>query len=99
MENSHHDRAQALQSQAQQWQHYKQLELIPDSVTNPSTHQTVVAMAIASSINWLWQGFIHTISNELSLDQQQDYLEHCWDLNTSLKQKPSSPGLFQLWIW
>jgi hypothetical protein len=97
MENR--NRNQALLSDTQQWHRYKQLELIPDSAPNPFVQQSAIETAIASSINWFWQGFIHTISNELSLDQQQDYLEHCWDLNTSLKQKPSSPGLFQLWIW
>lgn len=56
-----------------QWQLYKQLELIPDSVSQSPTKQTVVVFPLKI----VWRVLINALANELVYEQQVEYLERC----------------------
>lgn len=77
-----------------QWQTYKQLELIPDSVPNP--HPNVSAFTLG--INLAWKKLLSLLVDELvDVEQQVDYIERCWALNEfGQGDNPSSP-LQRLW--
>lgn len=79
-------------SRVSQWQLYKQLELIPDSVPNPQTHSKL-------GLSWVWRSLIELLIDELIDEQEVDYLERCWTLEESeaVQQSPSKT-LQRLWI-
>lgn len=56
-----------------QWQIYKELELIPDSVSAPSTHK------LAFLLRWdqAYRSLLKPLSKKPSHEQQVDYLEGC----------------------
>lgn len=56
-----------------QWQLYKKLELIPNSVSQPRTKQTILAFPLQLA----WKVLIDALANELVYEQQIDYLERC----------------------
>jgi hypothetical protein len=56
-----------------QWQLYKKLELIPDSVSQPLTKQTILVFPLKI----VWKVFIDALANELVHEQQVEYLERC----------------------
>ena len=77
-----------------QWQTYKQLELISDSVPNPD----VRASTFTSGLNFAWRSLLSLLMDELVDEQQVEYIERCWALNEfGQKAKPSSP-LQRLWV-
>ncbi|MCU0536720.1 MAG: hypothetical protein MUD14_22765 [Hydrococcus sp. Prado102] len=56
-----------------QWQLYKQLELIPDSIPKQPTKQPVLTLPLQLA----WKVFIDALANELVYEQQVEYLERC----------------------
>jgi hypothetical protein len=55
-----------------QWQLYKELELIPDSIAERSTKGLVLI-----PLQLAWKVFIDALANELVYEQQIEYLERC----------------------
>ncbi len=62
-----------------QWQFYKDLELIPDSVLEPQASK----LAIALPLRQLWRLLIDALARELVYEQQIEYLERCWTVGDS----------------
>lgn len=61
-----------------QWQTYKELELLPDSVSQQETNKSIMLPLRAA-----WRLLIHALANELVFEQQIEYLERCWTLGES----------------
>ena len=77
-----------------QWQTYKHLELIPDSVPNPDASVS----AFTFGLNLAWRSLLSLLMDELVDEQQVEYIERCWALNESgQRANPSSP-LQRLWV-
>lgn len=60
-----------------QWEAYKKLELIPDSVANPQANK----FSFTFGLNQAWRLLLTALMDELVDDLQVDYLERCWALN------------------
>ena len=76
-----------------QWQAYKQLELIPDSVFNPAAN----ASNFRFGLDRLWRSLISLLADELvDREQQVEYLERCWTSNIG-HEDFSASALHQLW--
>lgn len=75
-------------SQETQWQRYKQLELIPESVSYPQS--------FTFGLSWAWRKFIELLIAEVAAeDRMEEYLDRCWKLNeTDVTPRP----LNKLWI-
>jgi hypothetical protein len=59
-----------------QWQHYKELELLPASAPQPrATHP------IASPLSWSWRLLINALVREHLYEQRTEYLDRCWLLD------------------
>lgn len=79
-----------------QWQNYKQMELIPDAVPNPSTK----ASTFKFGLGFAWQLLVSLLVDELvDPEQQVEYLERCW-ANNALDREDKSPtrSLQRLWV-
>ena len=76
-----------------QWQNYKQLELIPSFVPNP--HSNKISLI---GLNLAWQLLLTALTYELVDEQQQEYLERCWQLS-ELEEKGNAHAntLERLW--
>ncbi|WAL60756.1 hypothetical protein [Thermocoleostomius sinensis] len=68
-----------------QWQRYKQLELIPDSVPIPSAN-------LIDQIKYFWHTLINRDQPLLYRVQQIEHLNNCWQLELG----PSHPQVWQL---
>ena len=76
-----------------QWQAYKQLELVPDSVLNPSAS----APDFRFGLDRLWRSLISLLADELvDREQQVEYLERCWKSDIG-DEDSSASRLHQLW--
>jgi hypothetical protein len=78
-----------------QWQAYRQLELIPDSVPNPAeqTHY------LAAGLNPFWRKLLALLIDELVEEQRVEYLDRCWSLTEyDLKEQAASSTLQRLWF-
>ncbi len=62
-----------------QWQVYKELELIPDSVVTPQANKLTSALRLGQ----VWRSLIDTLTKKLSRQQPIEYLERCLALNCS----------------
>lgn len=60
-----------------QWQRYKQLELISDSVDNADTDR----VSFRFGIDRAWRLLITLLLDELVAEQKVEYLDRCWALN------------------
>ncbi len=59
------------------WQHYKELELIPSSAREPRRNK----LAIVFPLDKMWQLFLNALVQEHLYEQRTEYLERCWTLN------------------
>lgn len=83
------------QTNKSQWQTYKQLELIPDSVPAPNTN----ASTFKFGLGFTWRKLLSLLMDELVDEQKVDYLERCWVLNEfGQKDESSSSSLQRLWL-
>ncbi|MEC4985865.1 MAG: hypothetical protein SAJ37_11625 [Oscillatoria sp. PMC 1068.18] len=77
-----------------QWQTYKQLELLPNSVENPQLKKTKFALGL----DLVWRSLIVALTKELIYrDQQVEYLERCWALEFEQNSPTNSNTLQKLW--
>ena len=60
-----------------QWEKYKELELIPSSISEPQTDK----QAFAFGLERVWKVLIVALTRELVYEQQVEYLQRCWNLN------------------
>lgn len=60
-----------------QWQHYKELELLPDSAPAPKPSR----FSIASPFVATWRLLLNALAREQVYAQSTDYLERCWAMN------------------
>jgi hypothetical protein len=71
-----------------QWEAYKQLELVPDTVDRPDNNR----VPFKFGIDRVWHTLIELLLDELVTEQKADYLDRCWrsndlgDGNRSLSQ-------------
>jgi hypothetical protein len=75
-----------------QWQLYKKLELIPDSVPQPLTKRTVLTFPL----KLVWKVLINALANELVHEQQVEYLERCW-LQSQIELDLTNNTWHKLW--
>lgn len=76
-----------------QWNVYRQLELIPESIPNPADHPRFI-----SAINLLWRPLLALLVDELVEEQRVEYLDRCWLLDEFGEREPSpSSSLQRLW--
>lgn len=78
-----------------QWDNYKELELIPNSIPEPQTNKQTFAFGL----DRVWRVFIVALTQELIYEQQVEYLQRCWDLNDfEAETDTKSNTLHKLWI-
>lgn len=58
-----------------QWQRYKDLELIPDTISAPKRRFELFPLAT------VWRSLVNALMWEHFYEQRTDYLERCWELN------------------
>lgn len=77
-----------------QWQIYKELELIPDSVTYSQANN----MTFAFGLDRVWRLLIIALTQELVEEQQVEYLERCLAVNNfDVDSHKGSKTLQKLW--
>lgn len=78
-----------------QWQHYKELELIPDSAPEPKFNQFNIALPFVAT----WRSLLNALVREQVYEQSTEYLERCWAMNYSepYTAKSAKP-LQKLWM-
>jgi len=91
---SNHELEPSRDRQADQWQVYKQLELIPETIPDPRK----AGIAFTFGCGWVWKNLLQLAASELIEDQQIKYLQRCWTINEPGQIKTSTPGLFRLWL-
>ncbi len=74
-----------------QWQAYKQLELISDSVKNPNIERAPLGLGMERA----WRLLISLLLDELVTEQKVEYLDRCWALNDSNEGKRSPSKTLQ----
>jgi hypothetical protein len=70
-----------------QWEAYKQLELVPDTVDRPDSHR----VPFKFGIDLVWRTLITLLVDELVTEQKADYLDRCWRSN-DLDEGKRSPS-------
>lgn len=58
-----------------QWQRYKELELVPDTISAPKRRFELFFLAAA------WRSLVNALMWEHFHEQRTDYLERCWENN------------------
>ncbi|HEY9640610.1 MAG TPA: hypothetical protein V6C57_09000 [Coleofasciculaceae cyanobacterium] len=58
------------------WQHYKALELVPDSA--PAPHSSLRSDIL---LGGCWRTLINLLVREHLCEQRTEYLERCWAMN------------------
>lgn len=78
-----------------QWQTYKQLELLPESITRSNRTNA----RFMFGLSWAWESLIKLLVAELIAEKRADeYLDRCWALDGfDTKSSPTS-HLKQLWV-
>lgn len=56
------------------WENYKELELIPNSISEPSARKT-----FSFGIDRVWRVLIVALTQELVYEQQVEYIQRCWE--------------------
>ena len=81
--------------QEYQWQAYKQLELLPASVPNPSANTPKFRLGLGIA----WRTLVSLLVDELvDQEQQVEYLERCWTSESGDDEGLSSRNTLQrLW--
>lgn len=74
-----------------QWNAYKQLEQIPDTVSNPNKTQ------LTPGLNLFWRSLLALLIDELVEEQRVEYLDRCWSLNEPGQKKSRSNSLQRFW--
>ncbi|PSB30227.1 hypothetical protein [Chlorogloea sp. CCALA 695] len=67
-----------------QWQRYKELELVPDTISVPK-RQGLQLLPLTA----VWRIFVNALMWEHFYEQRTDYLERCWELNNPGKSEVS----------
>lgn len=68
---------------SQQWQSYKQLELVPDSTPAPQPSK------VSLGIPFLWRSLLSLLMDELVEEQRVEYLERCLTADSTTPGHPS----------
>lgn len=76
------------------WRIYQTLELIPNTVQEPSKGNSAFATWMSQSLQLLVDRF----TDGLALKQQIDYLERCWSKSEFEADKPASADVLRV-IW
>lgn len=76
-----------------QWQNYKELELIPDSAPAPKPRKLNIALPLVVS----WRSLLNALAREQVYEQRTEYLERCWSMSYSEPYTNQSPSLRKLW--
>ena len=63
------------------WQIYKELELIPDSVSTPPASNSVFGLRLSQA----WRSLLNTLANKPLHEQQIESLERCFALTCTTK--------------
>lgn len=77
------------------WQHYKELELIPDSAPAPKPSKFNLALPLVTS----WRSLLNALAREQVSEQRTEYLERCWAMNYAEPYTTESTRQLQkLWM-
>lgn len=60
-----------------QWQAYKELELIPDSATEPKVNRLMNTLMLSQ----LWRSLLNALAQEHFHEQRREYFERCWTID------------------
>lgn len=87
-------------NQKSQWQTYKQLELIPDSVPNPDAKVATFKFGLVKfGLGRAWRSLLSLLIDELvDQEQQVEYIERCWALNEFGEKDNPTSSLQRLWV-
>lgn len=78
-----------------QWQHYKELELIPDSAPAPKSSKFNITWPLVAT----WRSLLNALAREQVYAQSTEYLERCWAMNYAEPYKAESiKQLQKLWM-
>jgi hypothetical protein len=70
-----------------QWEAYKQLELVPDTVDRPQRDRVNFKFGIDRA----WRVLVSLLMDELVTEQKVEYLDRCWEAN-ALEVSKRSPS-------
>ncbi len=78
-----------------QWSVYRKLELIPESVPDPSGKPNYGI----SAFRLCWRKLLHLMIDELVEEERVEYLDRCWALDEFGQGEQSPTGSLQrLWM-
>jgi hypothetical protein len=78
-----------------QWNRYRQLELLPNTVPNPASYRNPLTFGL----NVVWRSLLALLIDELVEEQRVEYLERCWSLNEFGEgDQSSSNSLQRFWV-
>ena len=78
-----------------QWQNYKELELIPDSAPAPKPSKLYITLPLVVS----WRSLLNALAREQVYAQSTEYLERCWTMNYAEPYTAEPTKLLQkLWM-
>lgn len=79
-----------------QWHIYRNLELIPDTVTEPQASNSAFVIRLTEG----WRSLVNKIVDNFSLERQVDHLEKCWFLNgTEHKNRNWATTASTVWLF
>ncbi|NEQ27339.1 MAG: hypothetical protein F6K28_51715 [Microcoleus sp. SIO2G3] len=78
----------------QQWQRYKELELIPDSAPAPQQVRFRLGLPLTAA----WRSLLNALAREQFYEQRTEYLERCWMLSYEEPYAGESKSLQKLWM-
>lgn len=73
------------------WENYRELELIPNSIAEPSARKT-----FSFGIDRVWRVLIVALTQELVYEQQVEYLQRCWNCDHLVPENDNNTWQ-QLW--
>lgn len=77
-----------------QWQRYKELELVPDTISAPKRHRFELFPLVAA-----WRSLVNALMWEHFHEQRTEYLERCWQLNEQENTGKSEVSLTLQKLW
>lgn len=77
-----------------QWQQYKELELIPASAPAPKSSKFNIALPLVAS----WRSLLNALAKEQVYEQRTEYLERCWSMDYAEPYQNDSPSIQKLWM-
>ena len=78
-----------------QWQTYKSLELLPDSIASPQPSHSIIVLQLSK----IWRSLANGLNHHLVDEQQVHRLEECWKLDVNDCDRSIEPNIWhKVWV-